>query len=82
MKESILNIETIHECNRCLGCKTLHPLVSVIDLSKTNLEQCTIKFDFYTIIMLEGDVEDFSYGRKSCDYSNASCSLLRANPSI
>ena len=82
MKESILNIETIHECNRCLGCKTLHPLVSVIDLSKTNLEQCTIKFDFYTIIMLEGDVEDFSYGRKSCDYSNASLLFLTPGESI
>ena len=32
MKENILNIETIHECNCCLGYKTLHPLVSVIDL--------------------------------------------------
>ena len=39
MKERILNIETVHQCNCCLGCKTLHPLVSVIDLSKTNLEQ-------------------------------------------
>lgn len=47
MKENILNIETIHEYNCCLGDKTLHPLVSVIDLSEANLEQCTIKFDFY-----------------------------------
>lgn len=51
MKERILNIETVHQCNCCLGCKTLHPLVSVIDLSKSNLEQQIIKFDFYTILM-------------------------------
>ena len=56
MKERILNIETVHQCNCCLGCKTLHPLVSVIDLSKSNLEQQIIKFDFYTILMMEGEM--------------------------
>lgn len=82
MKENILNIETIHECNCCLGYKTLHPLVSVIDLSEANLEQCTIKFDFYTVIMMEGDVEDFLYGRKYYDYSNASLLFLTPGQSI
>ena len=32
MKKEILNIETVHQCNCCMGCKTLHPLVSVVDL--------------------------------------------------
>lgn len=64
MKERILNIETVHQCNCCLGCKTLHPLVSVIDLSKSNLEQQIIKFDFYTILMMEGEIDDVLYGRK------------------
>ncbi|WP_293671744.1 AraC family transcriptional regulator [uncultured Parabacteroides sp.] len=82
MKENILNIETVHECNCCLGYRTLHPLVSVIDLSKANLEQCTIKFDFYTIIMLEGDTEEFLYGRKYYDYSNASLLFLTPGESI
>lgn len=82
MKENLLNIETVHECNCCLGYKTLHPLVSVIDLSQANLEQCTIKFDFYTVIMLEGNVEDFLYGRKYYDYSNASLLFLTPGESI
>lgn len=82
MKENILNIETIHECNCCLGYKTLHPLVSVINLSQAKLEQCTIKFDFYTVIMLEGNVEDFLYGRKYYDYSNASLLFLPPGKSI
>ena len=30
MKKEILNIETVHQCNCCMGCKTLHPLVSVV----------------------------------------------------
>lgn len=82
MKESVLKIETVHQCNCCLGCKTLHPLVSVIDLSKASLEQQTIKFDFYTIILIEGEVEDFLYGRKYYDYSNASLVFLTPGESI
>lgn len=76
MKENILNIETIHQCNCCLGYKTLHPLVSVISLSQANLEQCTVKFDFYTVLLIEGDGENFLYGRKYYDYSNASLIFL------
>lgn len=38
-----------------MGCKTLHPLVSVVDLSEANLEQRTIRCDFYTIILIEGE---------------------------
>ena len=82
MKERILNIETVHQCNCCLGCKTLHPLVSVIDLSKSNLEQQIIKFDFYTILMMEGEIDDILYGRKYYDYSNASLVFLTPGESI
>lgn len=76
MKENILNIETIHQCNCRLGYKTLHPLVSVINLSQTDLEQCTVKFDFYTVLLIEGDGENSFYGRKYYDYSNASLVFL------
>lgn len=72
MKEDILNIETVHQCNCCLGCKTLHPLVSVIDLSKADMRQCAIRLAFYSILLIEGKSEEFRYGRKYYDYSNAS----------
>ena len=54
MKEKILNLKTVHHCNHCMGNKTLHPLVSAIDLSKANLTERTLKFDFYTILLMEG----------------------------
>ncbi|WP_455674563.1 helix-turn-helix domain-containing protein [Phocaeicola sp.] len=82
MKEKVLNIETVHQCNCCLGHKTLHPLVSVIDLSEANLEQRVIKFDFYTMLLIEGETEDFLYGRKYYDYSNASLVFLTPGESI
>ena len=72
MKKKILNIDTVHQCNCCMGHKTLHPLVSVIDLSKAPLEQRTVRCDFYTITLIEGEAEYLTYGRKYYDYSNAS----------
>lgn len=82
MKEKIVNIETVYQCNSCMGCHTLYPLASVIDLSKANLEQRTVRFDFYTVLLVEGQVEDFLYGRKYYDYSNASVVFLRPGESV
>ena len=45
MGDKVLKIGTVYQCNCCLGSKTLHPLVSVIDLSKADLSPHTdIKF--------------------------------------
>lgn len=77
-----MNIETVHQCNCCLGNKTLHPLVSAIDLSKANVMQRTIKFDFYTILLLESECCDYIYGRKYYDYSNATMVFLAPGQSI
>lgn len=76
MKRNTLKIETVHQCNSCLGSKTLHPLVSVIDLSKANLTDHAFKFNFYTILMVENECDEFMYGRKYYDYSNATLLLL------
>ena len=54
MGDKVLKIGTVHQCNCCLGSKTLHPLVSVIDLSKADLSpHMDIKFGFYTILLSE-----------------------------
>lgn len=82
MKKEILNIETVHQCNCCMGCKTLHPLVSVVDLSEANLEQRTIRCDFYTIILIEGEAGKLMYGRKYYDYSNATLIFRTPGESI
>lgn len=78
----MIRIDTVDQCNRYLGNKTLHPLVSAIDLSKADLIQRTIKFDFYTILLIEGQAEDFICGRKYYDYSNASLVFLTPGQSI
>lgn len=76
MKET-LDIKTVHQCNCCLGCTTLHPQASVIRLNNANVAQHSIKFDFYTILLIENEVDDCCCcGRKPYDYSNATMVFL------
>ena len=71
MGDKVLKIGTVHQCNCCLGSKTLHPLVSVIDLSKADLSAHTgIKFDFYTILLSECKCEAYMYGHQYYDFSD------------
>lgn len=73
----IVHIDTVCQCNHLLGEKTLHPLVSVIDLSKTGGKHCeTIKADFYSILLKEYKPDRFAFGRKECDYSSATVLFL------
>ncbi len=75
--KDILDIKTVHQCNSCLGCRTLHPQVSVIRLDNTSVAQHSIKFGFYTILLMEDDVEDCCCcGRKYYDYTNATMVFL------
>ena len=59
-----------------MGNKTLHPLVSAIDLSKANMTKPTLNFNIYTILLMEGQAEDFICGCKYYDYSNATMIFL------
>lgn len=83
MREKTLKIETVHQCNCCLGGKTLHPLVSVIDLSKAPLTPyADIRFGFYTILLSERKCEIFAYGRHHHDYSDGTLICLPPGQSI
>ena len=71
MKE-ILNIRSVCECNHKLGCKTLHPMISIINLEHTVLKHEAVAFDFYTILLIEEcDNNCCCCGRKYYDYSDA-----------
>lgn len=72
----MLDFKTIYECNRCLGCKTLHPQVSIINLADSKPEQDTIKFEFYAVLLIEECPDNCCCGRKYYDYSNATMVFL------
>lgn len=83
MTDNVLKIETVHQCNRCLGCETLHPLGTVIDLSDADLSRYSyIKFDFYTVFFREHSYVDSVCGRKAYDYSNGTLEFLLPGESL
>lgn len=77
MKET-LDIKSVCECNRCLGCKTLHPQASIINLEHPALEQEAVKFAFYAVLFIEECGDDCCCcGRKYYDYSHATMVFLK-----
>lgn len=77
MKET-LDIKSVCECNRRLGCRTLHPQVSIINLEHPDLEQEAVKFEFYTVLLIEKCPDGCGCcGRKYYDYNNATMVFLK-----
>jgi len=70
----ILNINSIQEYNDIGGNKTYHPLVSVIDFSKSKLHQTRdkdvegLRFSFYCIFLKGEKNLSLRYGRNYYDY--------------
>ena len=52
----IIRLDTIEKYNRLLGAETLHPLVSMTDLSKLkSIPHCRKEFGFYCVYYKELD---------------------------
>lgn len=77
MKTSLLNIETVTEYDDMLGVETLHPLVSVIDLSQAKpMHHMRHTFSFYVIFLKDEKNCDLIYGRQRYDYQKGSVVCL------
>lgn len=73
-----LDIKSVCECNRRLGCKTLHPQASIINLEHPDLEQEAVKFEFYAVLLIKECPDGCGCcGRKYYDYSNATMVFLK-----
>lgn len=73
VKISVMNnirrFETINDYNVFNQKETLHPLVSVIDMSKASPRQATnMYFGFYTVFLKEVKCGDLRYGKETYDY--------------
>ena len=77
MKENILDIKTVCECNRCLGGRTLHPQAAVINLENPDMKHGSVKFEFYAILLIEECADDCNCcGRRYYDFSYATMVFL------
>ena len=69
--------ETISEYNAFNNHETLHPLVSVLDLSKASPRQGSrMYFGFYTIFLKDVKCGDMVYGRQTYDYQEGTLLFL------
>lgn len=77
MKENLLNVETVTEYDDMLGVETLHPLVSVIDLSKARpMRHMRHTFSFYVVFLKDEKNCELIYGRQRYDYQKGSVVCL------
>lgn len=75
--DTIRRFETIHDYNAFNNNETLHPLVSVVDLSKANPRQGSrMYFGFYTIFLKDVKCGDLVYGRHTYDYQEGTLVFL------
>ena len=67
--DNMRRFETVSDYNAFNNNETLHPLVSVVDLSKASPRQASnMYFGFYTIFLKEVKCGDLRYGKKTYDY--------------
>ncbi|MGM9705645.1 MAG: helix-turn-helix domain-containing protein [Prevotella sp.] len=72
-KNTLKNIATVSEYNEMLGVETLHPLVSVIDMSQARpMKHMRHTFSFYTVFLKDEKNCELIYGRQKYDYQKGS----------
>jgi AraC-like DNA-binding protein len=65
----LVRFDTVSQYNAWNKNETLHPLVSVVDLSKADPRQyARLSFGFYTVFLKEVKCGDLRYGRHYYDY--------------
>jgi AraC-like DNA-binding protein len=75
--ENLRRFETINDYNAFNNNETLHPLVSVVNLSKAAPRQGSrMYFGFYTIFLKDVKCGDLIYGRHTYDYQEGTLVFL------
>lgn len=68
--KTIIQLDTVDKYNKLYGLETLHPLVSVVDLTKSTKIANNIQMDYglYALFLKGGKECDIKYGRRNYDY--------------
>lgn len=75
--DNLQRFETISDYNAFNNNETLHPLVSVVDLSRANPRQGSrMYFGFYTVFLKDVNCGDLVYGRHTYDYQEGTLVFL------
>lgn len=68
--DKIINLENVDLYNSLYGLETLHPLVSVVDLTKATrtVNHIQMNYGIYALFLKEAKSCDLKYGRQTYDY--------------
>lgn len=68
--DEIIKLDSIDKYNQLFGLETLHPLVSVIDLSEATrfLTHFTFNYEVYALFLKDTRCGDIRYGKQTYDY--------------
>ena len=68
--DEVIKLDTVDAYNKLFGLETLHPLVSVIDLSKATRfpTRFTLNYGIYAVFLKQVKCGDIRYGRQIYDY--------------
>lgn len=68
--EKFYKLNSVHSYNTLYGLETLHPLVTVVDLTKAtkSVNHITMDYELYALYLKEGKSCDIKYGRRTYDY--------------
>lgn len=68
--ETIIELDTVDKYNKLYGLETLHPLVTVVDLTKATrtINHVQINYGLYALFLKGGKECDIRYGRREYDY--------------
>lgn len=74
----IIKLDNICQYNEMVGQETLHPLVSVLDLSKSSrmMKHVRMSYGFYAVFLKEVKCGDLRYGRNYYDYQEGTLVFL------
>ena len=67
---NIIQINCADDYNKLFGLETLHPLVSIVDFSKSTIkpEHLCLNYGMYALFLKDTKCGDIRYGRKIYDY--------------
>lgn len=69
--KKITQLNSVEAYNKMRGVKTMHPLITVLDLSKaTSMPAQTFNFNLYAIYLKELKCGELKYGRTTYDYQD------------
>lgn len=68
--ENIIQLDTVDVYNKLFGLETIHPLVSVVDLSQATRfpTRFTLHYGIYALFLKQVKCGDIRYGRQTYDY--------------